>query len=364
MSERIEIKIRLNNKKTLLNSKKHLDVTKTLPINENSRKNAFFIEGGGTRGLYAIGALKYLFEENPYIRLGDIDIFGGTSVGSYLATALSLGYNKDDLLEISKDIDLGNLLDSKYLFMVTLYRFMCRGYLYDDFGRRDIIEKILNFKIGTIQKHLGEKVAGIDLTFGHCKKLIAIHPTIYKHLIINVVDISRSDQIFMTSLDDKWTNIKLFDAILASSAIPFVFKPSSLYYSPNTNTYGYSKTDNSTISLLIDGGVSTNNPLDYFLINDELYSNYELWLLKFSSDPTYVKIDGALSLIKQLIGYLVGGKNDVKMDLIIEEYQINTINLNCVGGILDIYPPEKIQTIINEIYDDCLSGKISFGKTL
>jgi predicted acylesterase/phospholipase RssA len=78
-------------------------------------KNAFFIEGGGTKGVYAIGILKYLFDNNPHFSLADVNIFGGTSVGSYLATALSLGFQKDDMIEISKIIDISKLIDSKYI---------------------------------------------------------------------------------------------------------------------------------------------------------------------------------------------------------------------------------------------------------
>ena len=331
------------------------------PININ--KNAFFIEGGGTRGIYAIGILKYLFEPNPYLNLANTNIFGGTSVGSFLATALSLGYDKDDIMELSKTINVANLIDAKYKFMVTAYRFLSQGYLYDDVARQEIVEKILDYKIETIRKHLELNITGKNLTFGHLKKLIERHPTIYKHLLINAVDISRSEQIFMTTLNDKYDDITLFDAILASSAIPFVFKAVTLYYYPDTDKYGYDNLDKSTINCLVDGGVSTGNPLDFFLLRDGKYLNsqYQLWLLKFTSDPKYVKIDGFNSLLTQTVDYLISGKNNIKMNLIEENYHINIINLHSTSGTLDIYTMEQIQTIINDIYNECISGKLYFN---
>jgi predicted acylesterase/phospholipase RssA len=327
-------------------------------------QNAFFIEGGGTKGVYAIGVLKYLFESNKYLNLNSVSIFGGTSVGSYLATALSLGCQKEDLIQVSQVINIGELIDSKYIFLITLYRFLACGYLYDDSGRQDIVWKILQCKMDAINKHLefndNNKITGKDITFGHLKILIQKYPNIYKHLIINTVDISKSEQIFMTTLNDKWTNIKLADALLASSAIPFVFKTTTLYYYPDSDTYGYAQTDTSTINNFIDGGVSTNNPLDYFLLNNKEYSSYNLWLLKFTNHPQYVRIDNIITLLKQLSEYLITGKNDIKMDLVEEEYKINTINLNTKAGTLEIYSAEKIQEIIETIYNQCVAGIIHF----
>lgn len=329
-----------------------------------TKKNAFLIGGGGTKGVYAVGVLKYLLENNPDYRLQDSDIFGGTSVGSYFATALSLGFDSTDMLAISKIIDISNIVDSKWLFMVTTYRFLDDGYLYDNNGLQKIIIDILNYKIDTINQHLNllgsNKLSGQDITFGHLKTLIKKYPTVYKHLLVNTVDISRGTQIFITSLDDKWDNIKLLDALMASSALPFIFKPVEIYYYPKLDYYGYLPMDGCLTCKLIDGGISTNDPTDFFLTNDEQYANYNLWLLIFTSDPQYVKIDGTVSMLKYLIDYLLSGKNNIKMNLIYKEYNISTFNLHSTGGTLELYTQEQIQNIINAIYDQCKEGKLRF----
>lgn len=329
-------------------------------VNKNiNKKNIFLIEGGGTKGVFAIGILKYLFEPNKYIQLSDINIFGGTSVGSYFALALSIGYDVDDALRMSKILDLNSLIDSKYLFMLTFYRYLKNGYLYDDEGRQKIIKQILGLKIDQIKNHLNEDVSVENITIGHLKKLITLYPNIYKHLIINAVDINTNNQIFFTTLNDQFDEIKLLDIALASSAIPFIFKPTILYQYPD-GTYGYKKQIDATTNSFYDGGISTNNPMDYFLINKENYYDYNIWLLKFKGEPKYVKIDNNISLLKELVNYLVIGKNDVKTELIEDEYEMNVINLHSNEGTLRIYSQEEIQKIIDDVYAKCQRGELQF----
>lgn len=330
------------------------------------KKKAFFIEGGGTKGIYAIGVLKYLLEKNSYLDFSDVEIVGGTSVGTYVSVGISLGYDAEDLIAISKMIDLSKLVDSKYLFLWTAFKFFYNHYLYSDSGRKEIVSNILNIQIGRIQEDLGEKVKAIELTFGHLRKLIEKKPNIYKHFIVNSVDINMHKQIFFTTLDNRSDNIKLYDALLASSALPLIFEPTVLYHYPD-GTYGYTEIQDiglgetnpkGTKNNLIDGGTSTNNPLDYFLINEEIYDNYDLWLLKFTAEPKYIEINSISSMFGTLMDYLISGKNDIKMKLIEEEYEINIINLKLQVGILEIYDQQQIQNIIKEIYQKISKGQV------
>ena len=327
-------------------------------------KNAFFLGGGGTKGVFAIGVIEYLFDNNPYFNMTDISIFGGTSIGSYFAAALSIGFRKPDFEKISTKIDLSDIIDNGILYLKPMYHFLTQGFLYNDHGRRNLIKNIINEKLNTIKLHLGKLNHSFyqynDLTFGDLRELIEKYPDTYKHLIINTVDISRGEQIFMTTMDSKWDKIKLFDAMLASSSIPFVFKPVSIYFDPETETYGYQKKDQALKCILVDGGVSTNNPLDYFLLNGGELEKYQLWLLKFSSEACYVELDNSTAMLKQLIDYSITGKNNTKMDLVEDEYHINTINLHLQEGTLKIYTKKEIQKIIEQIYYECKYGKIHF----
>jgi|SRR5579872_107996 len=326
-------------------------------------KHAFFIEGGGTKGVYAIGILKYLSDMNPYIKLDGIDLFGGTSIGSYIAAGLSLGCRKDDFDQIAKKIDIADLTDKGYMFAWTMYRFATYGYLYNDGGRRKVISTILNQRNAQIKKHLelpdSTKFDAMDLKIGELRKLIIKYPETYRHLIINTVDLNRNQQLFITTLEDKWDTIKLSDGLLASSALPFVFQPMQFYYDSATDTYSYIPSATSTLNQLIDGGAATNNPLDYFLIHDN-HHTYNLWLLVFSSAPTYVPLPTTYSVLTRFISFLISGKNDVKTTFIHSHYKINTINLHSNANTLDYYTPAQIQQIIEDIYNQCVSGQIHF----
>lgn len=319
---------------------------------------AFFIEGGGTKGVYAVGVLKYLFEPNDYLLLKDVKIFGGTSVGSYIAAALSLGFTRDEMINVIQNIDMGNLIDSSYQILFTMYRLITQGYLYADTGREGVIRTILQTKIDSIKSDLGldkdVKYGVDDVTFGDLRKLIKISPDTYRHLVINAVNLNRNVEIFFTTLEKRWDDIKLIDALMASSSIPYVFKPINLYYYPSTKSYGYHKTPESTLDSFYDGGVSTNNPLDYFLLHHSEYDDYHIWLLKFTDSAEYVPLKGVRERMYRLIDYLISGKNDIKMELIKEDYQINVINLHLKVGTLDIYSTKEVQAIINRIYQTCL----------
>ena len=84
-------------------------------------------------------------------------------------------------------------------------------------------------------------------------------------------------------------------------------------------------------------------------------------MLKFTARPEYVPIDSTYSLLNQLIDYLTSGKNDIKMKIIHEDYNINIINLHSKAGTLDVYTQEQIKKIIEDIYIECLNHKLFFG---
>jgi predicted acylesterase/phospholipase RssA len=345
-------------------------------------KNAFFIEGGGTKGVYAVGVLKYMFDYPETLNLDNVDIFGGTSVGSYLATALCLGMKGDSMSFLIDSIDISQLIDSPYALPLTVYRFLRKNYLYDDQARYKIAEKIISLKINDINRDLAshnpfhETITPSDLTFGHLRTLVKTNPSTYTDLLINAVDLNRQTQIFFTTLEDRWDNIKIITAMLASSAIPFVFEPTNLFYDMSNDRYGYSidellnlsenlsEKSQFKTSIIVDGGTSTNNPLDYFLLNKRKMTDqdYDLWILKFSGRTDYVEINGVVSLITNLMNYLIGGKNDVKTKLIEEYFDINTIVLKTSAGSLDTYTHEEAQIIIQDIYRQCCDGRFQWKK--
>ena len=155
------------------------------------------------KGIFAVGVLKYLFDTNKHINLNRVDIFGGTSVGSFIALALSLGFTKEELIEFTENVNFDTLLDSSWMYWYSFYRLLFYKYLFDDTGRENIVKRIFEMKINTIRKYLAlsDNFKTCDLTFENLKKLILLQPDIYKHIIINTLDINTGEEIFFTTMN-------------------------------------------------------------------------------------------------------------------------------------------------------------------
>jgi len=328
---------------------------------QHKNKHAFVVEGGGTKGIYTIGFMKYIMQPNPHIDFDKIDIFGGTSAGSFIALCLSLGYCLEDLDAVSKIMDFSNLIDSNYHFLQIGYRFLTNGNFYDKSNLRKTVDGALKIKIGSICQDLQTEIDSTDLTFGHLKILIARYPHKYKHFVVNTVDLNRSAQIFFTSYDDRCDNIKLLDAVIASGSIPFVFQQSEFYYNEERDMYSHTPIDKGDcLNKFVDGGVSSCDPLEYFLLHEAKFQNHNLWLLKFTNKKPCHVIYNATTLFKALYYFLVYGKSELKMKLIEEKYRFSIINLECTANTLDLYTNEQIQEITEYIYNKCLQNDIIF----
>lgn len=323
----------------------------------NSNKKAFIFEGGGTKGIYSIGLLKYLFtDENAPIKLSDIYIFGGTSVGSYIAAALSLGYTIKELDGLTDDINISKLIDPWYYLPLTLTRLARYGYLYDSIGRTIVLDSLFKQIISGLKKDLNENISHKEITFGHLKTLIKMFPKKYKHLLINAVDLNNNEQIFFTTLNENSDNLTLYDALMASSAIPFAFEPTIIY---RDNKKFYSKNIGNLQKIIaIDGGTSNNNPLDYFMIDIKDYSDYDFHLLKYNSPSKYVDIKSNLTAMERIIFYWLSERNTVNMEVIGDFFNINIINLHVDKSPLYIPTNAEIKSIIITIIEQCNNNKI------
>jgi predicted acylesterase/phospholipase RssA len=356
---------------------------------KSANKLVFLIEGGGTKGIYAIGVIKYLLEDkNTYLKMSDVSIFGGTSVGSYIATALALGFNEDDVDNLSENIDTTRLIDTGYWQILSIYRLSTYGYLYGDAGRLELIKMILDRKFIDIKRDLHEIDPEInlnlstELTFGHLQMLNKFKPNIYKHLLINAIDMSREVQIFFTSLNSKSNNITLANAMLASSSIPLVYKTVDMFYNLESDSYSQilqpSQTQ-ATINSLVDGGL--DNPSDYFLFEENNMTDYTIYNLKFNPQPSYLRIDSTFVLLHRIMDYLLGGVSEFHKEQnshrntsflevstcknsetkTKEKCKLNTIDISCKAGTFDMYTKVQVKEIIQKIYLECLQGEIDFN---
>ena len=76
--------------------------------------------GGAEKGISYIGALQFLEEKNI---INDIECFYGTSIGSVLATLISIGYTSNELKYCITKLKLGELLPFENLDLQNLFEF-------------------------------------------------------------------------------------------------------------------------------------------------------------------------------------------------------------------------------------------------
>lgn len=325
------------------------------------KKNAFFIGGGGTKGIYAIGVIKYFFRENSLFSLTNTEICGGTSVGSFFAAAISLGYNEIDMDMCSLHIDMQDLNVNFLQYPTMFFRLLFKKYLYNTNVRENMITQIINQKIETLRIDLDKpQINATEITYGDLKFLIKNYPNKYKHLIINSVDLASGKEIFFNTFESKTDNISIYLSLLATSAFPFVFKPVILYENPD-GTYSQESTTDSVAGYFIDGGVATNNPLDYLLENYENFLDYDLWYVKFSDKNKRKKVTNIFSSVKQIISFMLNSDDEFKLKLIKDKYNLSTLNLNLSANTFDVYDKYQIQNIINKVFEECLNNQIAFS---
>ena len=158
------ININLNFKNTLLNNPFNknfetdfnliLDLKKP-HINLNNYEGIIF-EGGGTKGFYYPGIIRYLEQQRDITK---ILYLGGTSIGAIIASLIAINYNSIEIENILNE-GYGILKSKKFSYFKDLYR------LKSDFGfiKGEIFQTYLD--------QLFEAKTGIKgCTFKQLKKL-------------------------------------------------------------------------------------------------------------------------------------------------------------------------------------------------
>lgn len=164
------------------------------------------LSGGGVKGLVHLGVLKALDEKNL---LKNIKNYAGSSIGSFIALLLCIGYNYNDLLVIFLKIDFNKFYDIDNIF--------------DFFNNYNIlslnpVERFLSLLIDT-------KFKKKNITF---KELFNLTE---KTLHINAINLNNGDLITFNYINTP--DVSIINACIASCSIPFIFPPKKI----NDNYY-------------------------------------------------------------------------------------------------------------------------------
>jgi NTE family protein len=177
------------------------------------------ISGGGLKGYYFLGAIKYLIKND----LLDIKKILGVSIGSIIGYLLIIGYNINEIITIFLKIKL-----DKYIPELVLDKIYYEYYFLD------------NSKILQIITYLSKK-KNIDLNI----TMLELYNIKKIEFIISTCNLTK--QIYELITYKTHPDIPVMIALQMSCALPLIFKP--IYY--NNNIY-------------VDGGLYNNYPINYF----------------------------------------------------------------------------------------------------
>jgi len=192
----------------------------------NPNKNTLVLCGGGMKGIYILGGLKYLEEHKL---LTHINTYAGTSFGGMLAFYLSIGYSIDELYKFTKNFDFSKSNDINFDI----------NYLFNNYSiNTDTnIDVILDKSISL--KNIDPNITLLDLYKKTKKKII---------LCTVCIDTKQCEYISFETYPD--LNIKT--AIKMTISVPLLFPPVKY----NNKLY-------------VDGGLLNNFPINYFNNNLE-----------------------------------------------------------------------------------------------
>ncbi len=196
-------------------------------------------EGAGMRGLAYTGVITELEQQGV---LENINKVGGTSAGSIVSLALSLGYTPEEITEIIYSTDFSKFNDAGFIFFSGIRR-LKRNYGYykgDKFVKwlEDIID---------------EKTCNPDITFQE------LHDAGFKDLYVVATSLNRQQNIVFSY--ETYPNMKIKHAIRASMSVPLYFQ--AVFVDKEGNVYTRNEAT-PEMDLMVDGGITGNFPIDIF----------------------------------------------------------------------------------------------------
>lgn len=182
-------------------------------------KTILVLAGGGMKGIYLIGCLKYLEEKNI---LQNITTYAGTSIGGIISCMLNIGYNIDEIYKFSKIFDFVKATDINISTILTTY----------SFSTHESLDKIfINIM----------KLKNIDPNI----KLIELYKKTKKKLILTSVCINTKSVEYLSY--ETYPDLSVLTALKMTSSVPLLFP----FVEYNDKKY-------------IDGGILDNFPINIF----------------------------------------------------------------------------------------------------
>jgi len=158
--------------------------------------DTIYFNGGCIRGIGYIGFLYYL-EKNELIK--NIKTMRGTSMGALILAFYLLGYDSKSMIKKLIEIDLKEVVDIEFSNILS------RSSILEGKGMKNILKKFMKCKNCK------------NITFLQLYEKTGIHFTVTGSDVLNYKSVNFNHESF--------PNMKLINALMITSAIPFVFPP-------------------------------------------------------------------------------------------------------------------------------------------
>ncbi len=241
------------------------------------------LQAAGESGQIYLGPLKYL-QNNEVLK--NVKRIAATSFSSVMGALVAVGYTVENIIEIMSSPDLtavwNHPLQDKPLEQAIAdpsIQILHQRYLSinSKMSARKVIQKLedaegvcslakFREKIDQLIAAQVTKITGADLasctnlTFGELDLLVKANKAKALFIVATQAE-SDTQSVVFSSEDPEWNDLVISDAIVASMAIPGVFKQHTLYFKDKQTSNRYPRSDKGQF---IDGGVACHFPIKLF----------------------------------------------------------------------------------------------------
>lgn len=285
---------------------------------ENDTENMIFkhliLAGGGYKGLYELGVLKYMIDAK-LLNIGSIKSIYGTSIGSLLGLLFSLNLNIDDIIDffVNKPWHKEMKFDIEKLYTLQ--------------NENGIFDK--SFVISAIEPFLKSIDLDVNMTLKQHYELTNIE----FHCLC--CDLNTMEQINLWYGD--FPDMRIKDAVYASCSIPIILQP-EIYKD----------------KVLIDGGVINNYPVDTCFHEQKILDSGDKTVgIQFNSEKFEVKIDATSTLFTIINKLYVHTQNKFQIENIYTpdcEIIIDADKMNISDSVNMLYEKSSRQSYVKNGY--------------
>ena len=291
------------------------------------------LEGGGVKGIGLVGAVALLTEKGYRFHR-----VGGTSAGAVVASLVAAGISTVRLVEVMREVDYTRFQDASVLARVPFVGPFLSLALDDGIYEGNYLKRWL----GTHLAELGVRTFG-DLRLDDDPDT-SLPPERRYRLVVMTADVSQGrlirlpwDYQHLYGLDPDRQLV--VDAVQASTAIPFYYKPAKI------------KDALGRASLVVDGGVISNFPIDVFDRSDGQPPRWPTFGVRLSARPDAnlrpLSQPGLLGLELALVATMVNAHDQMHLDdpcVVARTMLVDTDKVNAVDFTIDTQTKELLYT--------------------